>query len=562
MRSKPALTPPVEPIVPMAHGDLHRLTVPHLLRVLPVKNGQRPRVLDLGAGSGSMTQLLHDAGYSVEACDLEPALFQFTAVACRQADFAEPLPYDSASFDAVVCVEVLEHLDAHQQLFEEVERLLKPDGVFLFTTPNVMSIKSRLSFLWTGFEHSFYPLDTTIQTPQEWHISGHGGNRYRFVLGLAGLELQDIGCDKQSRSSLAFAWLIPLIKLRTWLRYGRQPGAVLNNSLAALLGRSMIGIARKPGFPRSKSTACLTAAGQPLLLGDAEAVCRTDRLVASNGTPLAKRQNRLSIIIPCKNEREQISACIASAQRVADEVLVADSGSTDGTLEIARKLGCRIIERKYGTSGDFKNWAIPQAAHEWVLILDADERLTPELAAEINEMLSDPRHDGYWIYRRNHFLGHPIRFGLWKNDRCLRLFRRDLGRYVGPTDHAEVELSGGTVGRLRQRMTHYTCTSYAQYLPKLDRYAEVQARVWNERGRRASLANLLFRFPLRFLQGYVWRLGFLDGLAGLQVCVLVAYLSYLKHAYLWQLQQTRDWRELEQAATDQTTKKSTDRSAA
>jgi glycosyltransferase involved in cell wall biosynthesis len=253
----------------------------------------------------------------------------------------------------------------------------------------------------------------------------------------------------------------------------------------------------------------------------------------------------LTVIIPCKNEREHIRACVLSAQQVADEVLVADSGSTDGTRDIARELGCQIIERDYRTSGDFKNWAIPQAAHEWVLILDADERVTTELAKEIKATLSTPQHDGYWIYRRNHFLGHPIRFGFWKNDRCLRLFRRDVGRYVGRTDHAEVQLNSGTAGRLRERMTHYTCSSYDQYLPKLTRYADVQSRVWHAEGRRTHWANLVLRFPLRFIQGYLLRLGFLDGLAGLQVCLLVSYLSYLKHAYLWQLQNGRDWRELE-----------------
>lgn len=252
--------------------------------------------------------------------------------------------------------------------------------------------------------------------------------------------------------------------------------------------------------------------------------------------------NKLTVIIPCKNERENIGACIVSARQVADEVLLADSGSTDGTLEIARELGCRIVEREYGTSGDFKNWAIPQAAHAWVFILDADERITPALAAEIRRELVEPRHDGYWVYRLNHFMGHPIRFGPWKNDCCLRLFRRDLGRYVGLTDHAEVELSSGTVGRLRERLTHYTCDSYAQYLPKIERYAEVQARIWQAAGRRVKLRHLLLRFQLRFLQGYLWRLGFLDGLAGLQVCFLVAYLSWLKQAYLWQLQCGRDWR--------------------
>jgi FkbM family methyltransferase len=116
---------------------------------------------------------------------------------------------------------------------------------------------------------------------------------------------------------------------------------------------------------------------------------------------------------------------------------------------------------------------------------------------------------------------------------------------VGPTDHAEVALSSGTVGRLRARLTHYTCESYSQYLPKLSRYADVQARIWRAAGRQASFLQLLLRFPLRFLQGYVWRLGFLDGLAGLQVCVLVAYLSWLKQAYLWQLQSGRSWSELE-----------------
>ena len=140
------------------------------------------------------------------------------------------------------------------------------------------------------------------------------------------------------------------------------------------------------------------------------------------------------------------------------------------------------------------------------------------LAAEIRGTLKNPTHEGYWVYRLNHFMGHPIRFGPWKNDRCLRLFQRDLGRYVGPTDHAEVALSSGTVSRLQEKLTHYTCDSYSQYLPKVERYADVQARLWQAAGRRAKLRELLLRFPLRFVQGYVLRLGFLDGLAGLQVC--------------------------------------------
>jgi glycosyltransferase involved in cell wall biosynthesis len=244
----------------------------------------------------------------------------------------------------------------------------------------------------------------------------------------------------------------------------------------------------------------------------------------------------LTVLIPCKNESEQLAGCIASAKLVADEVLVADSGSDDGSLEIARALGCRVIERDYRTYGDFQNWAIPQAAHPWVLVLDSDERVSPELAAEIRATLQSPEHAGYTMPRRNHFLGHPIRFGPWMNDRCLRLFRRDAGRYVGDNDHAHAQLRSGTVGALQQHLVHYTCTSYEQYLPKLHRYAAMQARIWYRQGRRTSTVQMLLRAPLRFLQGYLGRLGFMDGVAGLQVCALVAYLSYLKHARLWELQ--------------------------
>ena len=246
-------------IKPMAHGDLHARTLPHLLTHLPPRPTSRsrsdsgsgsehspPRVLDLGAGSGSMSQLLSESGYEVAACDLEPMLFQCPHVVCQKANIDEPLPYEDATFDGVVCIEVLEHIDGHERLFREIQRVLKPGGVFLFTTPNVMSIKSRLSFLWTGFEHSFYPLEVGLQTPQEWHISGYGGNRYRFMLALAGLELQQIACDRFSHASLVWGWLAPLIKLRSWLRHGRQTGAVMNNSLAALFGRTMIGIAHRP----------------------------------------------------------------------------------------------------------------------------------------------------------------------------------------------------------------------------------------------------------------------------------------------------------------------------
>lgn len=246
--------------------------------------------------------------------------------------------------------------------------------------------------------------------------------------------------------------------------------------------------------------------------------------------------HKLTAIIPCKNERLNIRPCIESLRGLADEILVADSGSTDGTLDIVREIGgCRVIEREYRHSGDFKNWAIPQAAHEWVLIVDADERVPPTLADEIRQTLLQPRCDGYWIYRANHFMGHRVRFGPWGSNKVLRLFRRDMGRYVGENDHAEVQVGRGSVGRLRSRLVHFTFWTYDQYFHKIQRYSSYQARAWHAAGKSPSLLRLHLTMLARFLQTYVLRLGFLDGVVGFQVCMMIAFYSYWKQARLWEL---------------------------
>ena len=218
-------------------------------------------------------------------------------------------------------------------------------------------------------------------------------------------------------------------------------------------------------------------------------------------------------------------------------------------------------------SGDFKNWAIPQAAHEWVLILDCDERITPALADEIRRELSSPRHDGYWIYRRNHFLGHPIRFGPWKNDSCLRLFRRDLGRYVGETDHAEVELSQrARSAGCGQRMTHYTCSSYT---PVSAEAGPLRRRAIADlaRGRPADAAvALAAAVSAAISSSAILAAGLSRRHGRVQVCALVAYLSWLKHAYLWKLQNERElartWRSRSDHASANRVSVRTGRSAA
>jgi len=251
--------------------------------------------------------------------------------------------------------------------------------------------------------------------------------------------------------------------------------------------------------------------------------------------------DQLTVIIPCKNERPNIRPCIESAKKAAGEILVADSGSTDGTLDIVREIGgCRVIEREYVDSGDFKNWAIPQASRPWVLILDADERITDALATEIRQVIGgDAPRDGYWVYRNNYFMGHRIRFSGWNADCCLRLFRRDLGRYPDEGDHSELVVSTGNVGRLRARSEHFGLWSYDQYFPKFHRYTTWKARRWYEEGRRPNLLRMLLGGPLRFLHAYIIRLGFLDGMAGIQICVCTGFYSFMKEARLWELHHAR-----------------------
>lgn len=247
--------------------------------------------------------------------------------------------------------------------------------------------------------------------------------------------------------------------------------------------------------------------------------------------------SRLTVLIPCKNERRNLRPCVESVRDLADEIIVADSGSTDGTLDIARSLGCRVIQRDYLNPASFKNWAIPQASHPWVLLMDADERMTPELAAEVREVVDrDPADkDGYWISFRSFFMGHELRYAGWNTAAC-RLIRRDRCRYPAGRIHEEMKLPPRRSGRLRHKFLHYSYWTYDDYLRKYSHYTRLGALDLFEAGRRATFASLCVRPMLRFLQMYVLRGGFLDGLPGLQICMLTAFFNtYMKQGRLWEL---------------------------
>ncbi len=245
----------------------------------------------------------------------------------------------------------------------------------------------------------------------------------------------------------------------------------------------------------------------------------------------------LTVIVPCKNERLNMRACIESFYFIADEILIADSGSTDETIDIALEFDkVRVIERDYRTSGDFKNWAIPQATNEWVLIVDADERITQDLSNEIRlELSRGATEDGYWIYRDNHFMGKRLRWGDARTDRVLRLFHRDRGRYHGPSDHGEVQISSGRIGVLKNKIEHFSVWDYDQLYSKVERYTNLQAQQWHEKGKDTSYFKLLVRPMFRFFREYILQGSILDGKAGLQTAWVAAFYSFNKQARLWAL---------------------------
>jgi glycosyltransferase involved in cell wall biosynthesis len=243
--------------------------------------------------------------------------------------------------------------------------------------------------------------------------------------------------------------------------------------------------------------------------------------------------SKLTALIPCRNESANIRDCLESV-KWADEIFVVDSFSSDDTLDICREYTDRIVQHEYVNSAAQKNWAIPQAAHPWVLIVDADERVTPELADEIRRIVAaDGPCDGYDLRRRSYFLGRMIRYSGWQHDRVLRLFRRDRGRYQRRAVHAGFELNG-RAGICSGWLIHYPYRDFASYLTKLQRYSEWSAHDPTRHRKRPSALGILGRTVGTFLQRYLLRGGWLDGAHGLLLCLATAFSTYAIYTKRWE----------------------------
>jgi glycosyltransferase involved in cell wall biosynthesis len=243
---------------------------------------------------------------------------------------------------------------------------------------------------------------------------------------------------------------------------------------------------------------------------------------------------KVSVTVITKNEASDIGEALASVSW-ADEMIVVDSESTDATVAIARRHTDRVIVREWPGYIAQKNYAASLASHDWILSLDADERVTPELAAEIKATLATPpSHAAFHMPRVTWHLGRWIRTTDWYPDDQMRLYDRRLAEWTGRYVHEAVSVRG-TTARLRGELQHYAYRDIADHLETIDRYTTYAATEMHERGRRAGLLQIAGHPALAFLRNYLAHGGIRDGVPGFIISAMNAYYVLLKFAKLWEL---------------------------
>ncbi|MEW5846696.1 MAG: glycosyltransferase [Bacteroidota bacterium] len=245
---------------------------------------------------------------------------------------------------------------------------------------------------------------------------------------------------------------------------------------------------------------------------------------------------QISAVIITLNEENNIERCIRSVQRVADEILVVDSFSTDRTEQICKELGARFIQHKFEGFRDQKNYAISQASFDYILALDADEALSVELEKEVLEVKNNWKFDGYRFIRLNNYCGKWIFYTDWYPEKRIRLFDRRKGAWHGANIHEIVKMNpGAKVATLKGHLLHWRYQSYEEHIDEINRYSTISAQEYYKMGVRAGYLKILFHTTWRFIHSYFIRRGFSSGFNGLLISFLLAKHCFIKYAKLRKL---------------------------
>jgi glycosyltransferase involved in cell wall biosynthesis len=241
----------------------------------------------------------------------------------------------------------------------------------------------------------------------------------------------------------------------------------------------------------------------------------------------------ISVVLITLNEERNLARCLQSVKRIANEIIVVDSMSTDNTVAIAESFGARVIQQHFTNYVEQKKIATAYAAHEWVLSIDADEALSPELEDSIQKFkILSTTFNAYKISRITNYCGQWIKHSGWYPDRITRLFDKTQGAWHGGSVHEHWELSEKSekTGLLKGELLHYSFNSIADHVKKLDKYTELGARDAVERGKDCSLLKLVVGPRWNFFQAFILQLGILDGYYGYVICKLHEYSSFVKYS--------------------------------
>jgi glycosyltransferase involved in cell wall biosynthesis len=256
----------------------------------------------------------------------------------------------------------------------------------------------------------------------------------------------------------------------------------------------------------------------------------------STARAIADAPARISAIVVCFNEEDRIEDCLKSL-RWCDEIVVIDSFSTDRTAEICRSYTDRFIQRQWTGYREQKAFAHSQASMDWVLLVDSDERVPPELRDEIRAALAKDRgvYAGYAVPRLVNYLGRWWWRGGWYPDYDVRLFRRERAAWGGSEPHEKI-LVDGKVRRLKQCLHHYSYRDIEDHIERINRFTSIASRELKKEGGRWRLSDALLRPAARFFRSYILKRGFTEGFAGFYVAVTAAVYVFLKYAKLWEIE--------------------------